>query len=100
MATPKIACKLGESKTLVRLSELAAPALKICLPTAIKEQQKHESWLRGTGRGATTLAKYPDLRIVLVSMKAKTKMHEHKAAGRVSIMTLTGCIRLHLLEHT
>lgn len=101
MATPKIACKLGESsKTLVRLPELAAPALKVCLPTAIKEQQKHESWLRGTGRSATTLAKYPDLRIVLVSMKAKTKMHEHKAAGRVSIMTLTGCIRLHLLEHT
>ncbi len=101
MATPKIACRPGEAtKTLVRLPQLAAPALKICLLTAIKEQQKHEAWLRGARRSATTLAKYPDLRIVLVSMKTKTKRHEHKAAGCVSIMTLTGCVRLHLLEHT
>lgn len=97
----RTACKPGEaSKTLIRLPQLAAPALKICLPTAIKEQQKQESWLRGTGRSSTTLAKYPDLRVVLVSMKATTKMHEHKAAGRVSILTLNGCIRLHLLEQT
>lgn len=99
--TTKIACKLGEgSKTLIRLPQLAAPALKVCIPTAIKQQQQHESWQRGTGRSSTTLAKYPDLRIVLVSMKANTRMHEHKAAGRVSILTLTGCIRLHFLEHT
>ena len=47
MATPKIACKLGEgSKTLIRLPELAAPALKICLATAIKQQQQHEAFQR------------------------------------------------------
>jgi len=101
MATPKIACKLGEgSKTLIRLPELAAPALKICLATAIKQQQQHEAFQRSTGRSSTTLAKYPDLRIVLVSMKANTKMHEHKAAGRLSLLTLTGCVRLKVLEHT
>lgn len=101
MATPKIACKLGEgSKTLFRLPELAAPALKICLPTAIKQQQQHESFQRSTGRSSTTLVKYPDLRIVLVSMKANTKMREHKAAGRLSLLTLTGCVRLHVCEQT
>jgi len=101
MATPKISCKLGEdTKTLIRLPELAAPALKICLATAIKQQQQHEAFQRSTGRRSTTLAKYPDLRIVLVSMKAGSKMHEHKAAGRLSLLTLTGCVRLKVLEHT
>lgn len=101
MAIAKISCKLGEgSKTLVRLPELAAPGLKICLATAIKAQRKHESFQRATGRSSTTLAKYPDLRIVLVSMKANTKMHEHKAAGRLSLMTLTGCVRLKVLNTT
>jgi len=101
MATPKISCKLGEdTKTLIRLPELAAPALKICLATAIKQQQQHEAFQRSKGRSSTTLAKYPDLRIVLVSMKAGSKMHEHKAAGRLSLLTLTGCVRLKVLEHT
>jgi hypothetical protein len=58
MATPKISCKLGEgSKTLIRLPELAAPGLKICLATAIKQQQQHEAFQRSTGRSSTTLAK-------------------------------------------
>ena len=99
--TPRIARKRGEaSKTLIRLPDLAAPGLKVCIPTAVKQQQQHESWRRGTGRSSTTLAKYPDLRIVLVSMKANTRMREHQAAGSISIMTLTGCLRLHLLGHT
>lgn len=100
MATAKVSCKLGEgSKTLIRLPELAAPGLKVCLATAIKQQQQHEAFQRSTGRSSTTLAKYPDLRIVLVSMKAGTKMHEHKAAGRLSLLTLTGCVRLKVLKH-
>lgn len=101
MVNPKIARKPAEAgKTLIRLPDLAAPALKVCIPTAVKQQQEHESWRRGTGRSSTTLAKYPDLRIVLVSMKANTRMREHKAAGRLSLMTLTGCLRFHILDHT
>lgn len=101
MATAKISCHLGEgSKTLIRLPHLGAPALKICLPTAVKQQQEHEAFRRASGRASTTLAKYPELRIVLVSMKANAKMRDHRTAGPVSILALTGCIRLHLLEHT
>ncbi len=100
MAIANVASKPGEGgKTGVR-RQLAAPALKICLPTAIKDQRKDEAWMQGSGRTATTLAKYPDLRIVLVSMAAKAKIQEHKAAGRVSIQTLSGCIRLRLLDQT
>ncbi len=100
MATSNIASKPGEGGKMRVRQQLAAPALKICLPTAIKQQRKDDAWLRSSGRTATTLAKYPDLRIVLVSMAAKAKMQEHKAAGRVSIHTLSGCIRLRLLDQT
>lgn len=101
MATAKIAYKPGDSsKNLSRLPELAGPALKICLPTAIEQQRKEKERLQRTGRTATTLAKYPDLRIVLVSMADKAKIHEHKVTGRVSIQTLSGSIRLRLLEQT
>jgi quercetin dioxygenase-like cupin family protein len=44
------------------------------------------------------IVKYSDLRIVLIAMKANTRMHEHTAAGRISVHTLEGHIRLHLPE--
>src|ERR1035437_4432220 len=51
-----------------------------------------------TGRSSKTLVKYPDLRRVLIAMKANTRMHEQTAAGRISVHTLNGHIRLHLPE--
>jgi quercetin dioxygenase-like cupin family protein len=49
-----------------------------------------------TGRSAKTLAKYADFRIVQVSMKAKTRMGQHQAEGRISIQCLAGRRRIHL----
>jgi quercetin dioxygenase-like cupin family protein len=100
MAEHKV-CRTPEgSKGLTRLPQLAGPLLKFNILREIKELRQHESWLRGTGRSSKTLAKYPDFRVVLISMKANTRMHEHKAAARISIHTVTGCIRLHLPEQT
>jgi quercetin dioxygenase-like cupin family protein len=45
---------------------------------------------------ANTLVKYPDLRIVLVALKAGGTLHEHRTSGRISIQTLTGKVTLHL----
>ncbi|HET9696192.1 MAG TPA: cupin domain-containing protein [Terriglobales bacterium] len=45
---------------------------------------------------ANTIAKYPDLRVVLVALKAGGRMHEHQTAGRISIQTLSGAIRVHV----
>jgi quercetin dioxygenase-like cupin family protein len=42
--------------------------------------------------------KHRDLRIVLISMKANTRMHEHKASARISIQTMAGHVRVHLRE--
>jgi quercetin dioxygenase-like cupin family protein len=65
-----------------------------------KQLRQQESWLRGTGRSSKTLVKYPDLRVVLISMKANTVMKEHKTEARITILTVAGHIRLHLADAT
>ena len=39
---------------------------------------------------AHTIAKYPDLRIVLIAVKAGGRIKEHRTAGRISIQALAG----------
>jgi len=79
---------------------LDTPTLQFDLVKEIEELHREESWERETGRSSKTLVKHPDLRIVLVAMKAKTRMHGHKAAARISIQTISGHIRLHLPGRT
>lgn len=45
---------------------------------------------------ANTIVKYPDLRIVLVALKAGGRLHEHRTAGRLSIQALSGEIHVHV----
>jgi quercetin dioxygenase-like cupin family protein len=61
---------------------------------------KEEAWQTDVGRSARTLVKYPDLRIVLVSMKAGTRFKQHKTSARFAILTLAGHVRLHLPNAT
>ncbi len=75
---------------------LSGPLLQFDLAGELDQLHRDESWLQPTGRSSKTLVKHPDLRIVLIAMKANTRMHEHTAAGRISVHTLTGHIRLHL----
>src|ERR1700692_2288592 len=77
---------------------LSGLLLQFDLATELDQLHRDESWLPPTGRSSKTLVKYPDLRIVLIAMKANTRMHEHTAAGRISVHTLNGHIRLHLPE--
>lgn len=79
---------------------LSTPILQFELRKEIQQLLRQESWQRSAGRSSKTLVKHPDLRIVLVLMKAKTKMSEHKAPARISIQTITGHIRLHLPDGT
>jgi quercetin dioxygenase-like cupin family protein len=39
---------------------------------------------------AHTIVKYPDLRIVLIAIRAGGRIKEHRTAGRVSIQALSG----------
>ncbi len=75
---------------------LDTPLLQFDLGKEIEELHKEESWNQETGRSSKTLAKYQDLRIVLILMKANTRMHEHRTTARISIQTISGHVRLHL----
>jgi quercetin dioxygenase-like cupin family protein len=77
---------------------LSEPLLQFDLANELDQLHRDESWLHPAGRRSKTLVKYPDLRIVLIAMKANTRMHEHTAAGRISVHSLKGHIRLHLPE--
>jgi quercetin dioxygenase-like cupin family protein len=72
--------------------------LQFNLAGELDQLHRDEAWVHPTGRGSKTLVKYPDLRIVLIAMKANTRMHEHTAADRLSVRTVNGHIRLHLPE--
>jgi quercetin dioxygenase-like cupin family protein len=77
---------------------LSGSALQFDLAGELDQLHRDESWLHPAGRSSKTLARYPDLRIVLIAMKANTRIHEHTAAGRISVHLLNGHIRLHLPE--
>src|ERR1700675_3801541 len=77
---------------------LSGSVLQFNLASELDQLHWDEAWLHPTGRSSKTLVKYPDLPIVLIAMKANTRMHEHTAAGRISVHTLNGHIRLHLPE--
>jgi quercetin dioxygenase-like cupin family protein len=42
------------------------------------------------GRNAKILVKYPDFRILLIGLRAGTHLAEHRAAGSISVQTITG----------
>jgi quercetin dioxygenase-like cupin family protein len=70
------------------------------LPKEIEKLHKEDAWLKSTGPSSKTLVKHPDLRIVLIAMRGKMCMHEHRTAARISIQTLEGHIRLRLGDRT
>jgi quercetin dioxygenase-like cupin family protein len=78
---------------------LTGSVLQFDVASEFDQLRRDESWLHPTGRSSKTLVKYPDLRVVLIAMKANTRMHEHTAAGRISVHSLYGRIRVHLPKH-
>jgi quercetin dioxygenase-like cupin family protein len=95
MTTNTGALKASRAK-LNRLPSLAGTALKFNLKDELRQLKSGESWRRNSGRSSKTLAKYPDLHIVLILMKPNTKMNEHHVDGRTSIQLLQGKVRVHL----
>lgn len=75
---------------------LAAAVLTLDLNREIEQLRSEGRWQ--SGHTAKTLAKYPDLRVVLIVMKAGGRMEQHRAEGRISIQTLDGEIRFTTAE--
>lgn len=63
--------------------------------TICQEMRTEDAYLR-EGHTARTLVREHDLRVVLVAMKAGSRMAKHIANETVSIQTITGCLRLQL----
>jgi len=94
MSTP--AYRFPSGKELTRMPYLASPLMRFNLPEELRQLRSEQSWQRGTGRSSKTLAKYPDFHIVLVLMKANTRMNKHHVDARISIHVLEGKLRVRL----
>ncbi len=101
MATQSVTSQIEQAPYgLNRLPHLGSSLLQVLIPTELQSMWKEEAWQTDAGRTARTLVKYPDLRIVLVSMKARTRFKQHKTGARFAILILAGHLRLHLPDAT
>jgi quercetin dioxygenase-like cupin family protein len=101
MTTQCVAAQVEESPyDLQRLPHLGSSLLQVLIPNEVQSMWKEEAWQTSSGRSARTLVKYPDLRIVLVSMKTGTRFKQHKTSARFAILTLAGHLRPHLPNAT
>ena len=82
--------------SLTRLPQLAEPTIQFNVAQELGQLHHAGAWDQTSGRSSKALAKYADFRIVLVSMKANTRMDQHRAEGRISIQCLAGRLRIHL----
>ena len=71
---------------------MAAPFLEFDLPAEIHRLRAETTW--STGHNARTLAKYDDFRVVLIALRARVRMPEHKTDGRISVHVLAGHIQV------
>jgi quercetin dioxygenase-like cupin family protein len=60
----------------------------------VRRLQSEQPWQ--AEHTANTIVKYPDLRIVLIALKAGGRLHQHHTAGRLSIQSLSGEIHVHV----
>lgn len=82
------------SRGAARAAEATAgPSLAFDLAQQIRELRQESYWQ--SGRNSKTLAKYSDFRIVLTALQAKTTIHEHHSAGRISVQTVEGHLQMH-----
>jgi quercetin dioxygenase-like cupin family protein len=77
-----------------------SPEERLALPLAVfdilaeaEQLQREPAWTDGD-RNAKTLVKKPDLRKVLMVMKAGARLEEHFAPGSITIYTLSGRLRV------
>lgn len=77
--------------------QLDAPMLRFELSREAEELFHSETW-KVEGRVAKTLAKYPNLRVVLLALRSGTRMGEHRAPGQLTLQVLSGEVMLEVRE--
>lgn len=74
---------------------LDAPLLRLELASELEDIRRGAPY-RDKGHSAKTLARYPDLRLVLVALKRGANMGEHKTDHRITVHSLSGRVRVKL----
>ncbi len=85
----------SESAQNQRPHALTAAVLEFDLRAETEKLQQQDSFRDGRPTGRT-LVKEPDLRIVLMTLKAGARLEEHHASGPISVQALSGTIRMRL----
>lgn len=80
------------------MGNLTASLLTFDLDHEIKQLRSEGRWQ--SGHTAKTLAKYPDLRVVLVAIKQGGRLEKHRTEGRISVHALDGRIRFRTAERS
>ena len=75
----------------------AAPALAFDLNAELGSLQAEKPWQ--AAHTAKTLVKHPDLRVVLVAIRAGGRLQQHETTARVSIQALSGDLRVYMPAH-
>src|ERR1700687_5458381 len=83
-----------QSAALRSPGQLESPILSFDLNAEIERLRGENAWQGG--RNSKTLVKHPDFRVVLTVLKSKARLHKHNAAGRISVQTVAGHIRMHV----
>ena len=85
-------------ESLTRLPQLGNTVIRANIGAEIQKLKNAPAWLQAEGRSSETLVKYEDFRVVLVAMKAESRMCRHHEDGSISIHGIQGRIRVHLPE--
>ena len=81
-----------ESPRRLHAPPTVAPFMEFNLPAEIDRLRAETTW--STGHNAKTLIKYDDIRLVLSTLQARSRIPEHATEGRISIHVLSGHIRV------
>lgn len=76
---------------------LSGPALRFDVAAEVEALLGEPAWER-FDRNARTLVKDGGLRVVLTALKSGASLAEHRVSARVIVQTVSGHLRLHLME--
>lgn len=71
---------------------MAGPYLEFDIARELQQLHREAGW--DSGQNAKTLVKYNGLRVVLVALKARSRIPEHQTEGHISIQTVVGHIQV------
>jgi quercetin dioxygenase-like cupin family protein len=74
---------------------LDAPLLRLDLAQELADVRRDDAYETG-GHNAKTLARYPDLRLVLIALDRGKRLEQHQTKGRVSIHVIEGKVTIGL----